>query len=131
MMIYTSYFAKYTSKCGDLNKAIAITRYKPKWWQGDWMPSLAPSPELLNWWKSLSKEQQQATGYIVEYTYRFINETLKPLEPNISKIASNLEGKVLLCYENLDKDFCHREVVASWFETHGFKCEELEYEEKE
>ena len=129
-MIYTSYFAKYVSKRGDLNKAIAITRFRPKWWKGEWMPSLAPSIDLLDWWKSLSKEEQQATGNIVAYTDRFIEETLKPLGSDLGTLARSLEGKVLLCYENLDKDFCHREVVAQWFTAHGFECEELSYEEE-
>lgn len=124
-MINTSYFAKYKGDNG-----VAITRYKPKWWKGEWMPSLAPSPELLNWWKTLSKEEQRATGYIAEYVQRFLKE-LKAIEPTIPELAKSLQGKVLLCYENLETDFCHREVVAQLFEIYGFECKELDYEYKE
>lgn len=121
-MIYTSYFAKYRGDNG-----VSITRFTPKWWKGPECKELAPSIELLNWWKSLPEECRHSTGYIVEYTERFIEETLKKID--VGKLAKELDGKVLLCYENLDKDFCHREVVAQWFNALGYECEEIEYGE--
>ena len=118
-MIYTSYFAKYK---GD--KGVSIARSTPKWWKGDCYKTLAPSVELLKWWKSLAKEEQTAAGYIVKYTQRFLEETLNPLEPFINDIYESLDGKVLLCYEK-SEDFCHREIVAQWFIAHGLECKEL------
>ena len=118
-MIYTSYFAKYK---GD--KGVSITRFNPKWWNGDGYKVLAPSVELLKWWKSLSKEEQLDIENIQKYTQRFIEETLNPLESFVNDIYEALDGKVLLCYEK-SSDFCHRHLVADWFIEHGLKCKEL------
>ena len=123
-MIHTSYFAKYKG-----NNGVAITRFRPKWWKGEWLPLLAPSSELLNWWKTLSEEERHLPENIKEYS-KILLEELKVLNPNAKEIAKKLQGKVLLCYENINKDFCHRVVVAQWFKSLGYECEELSYKEE-
>ena len=49
-------------------------------------------------------------------------ETLDKLDPH--KVAVDLEGKTLLCYEK-SEDFCHRHIVAAWLRHYGYEVEEL------
>ena len=120
-MIYTSYFAHYRGSNG-----VSIARWSPKWFAGPNCIALAPSVDLLNWWKSLSKEEQHKVSNIAIYLDRYKKETLFPLENQVDELYSKLDGKVLLCYENLSKDFCHRSIVALWFQKHGYECKELD-----
>ena len=46
MKIYTSYFANWRNIPGEA-VAIGVTRFKPSYWQGANLESLAPSEELL------------------------------------------------------------------------------------
>lgn len=117
--IYTSYFSsgKYNPKDG-----VSVARYV-KFDVADKCPELYPSADLLKWWKGLSKDEQAATRNITAYTKRYMEETLSKLD--VHKLAKKLDGKVLLCYENLDNVFCHREVIQVWFEQAGYLCGEL------
>ncbi len=115
-MIYTSYFAKYKGENG-----ISIARYSPKWWNGDVYKDLAPNDDLLFWWKSLSKIQQSNIEYINMYMMSYINNILNKLD--VHKVAKDLDGKVLLCYEK-PNDFCHRHIIREWFNHNGYACEE-------
>lgn len=120
-MIYTSYFAHYKGSNG-----VSIARWSPKWFNGLEYKLLAPSVNLLNWWKTLSKEEQHNIDNINTYIKIYKEETLSVLENQITEIYSALDNKVLLCYENINKDFCHRNVVTKWFQEHGFECKELD-----
>ena len=117
-MIYTSYFSskKYTKENG-----VSIARYN-KFWDGESYPLLYPSAGLLAWWKGLPKEIQQSKYYQNMYSEAYYKETLSLLNPHI--VAAELEGKVLLCYENTE-DFCHRHLVAEWLKHYGYEVEEL------
>lgn len=117
-MIYTSYFA---SKKYNKNQGISIARYN-KFWRGETYSDLFPSAQLLAWWKNLTKEEQQGLGYQQEYFKAYKQETLDKLDPH--KVATELEGKVLLCYEK-SSDFCHRHIVAAWLRHYGYEAEEL------
>ena len=111
-MIYTSYFARYKGDNG-----VAICLGAP-WWKGERYPNLAPSSELLNWWKGSKKT-------IVEwnlFTYYYQVQTLSQLD--VHKVAKELDGKVLLCFEK-PSDYCHRIIVADWLQRNGYECEEL------
>jgi uncharacterized protein YeaO (DUF488 family) len=94
----TSYFAHYKGQNG-----IAITAYKPKFWNGPVYSSLAPSKDLLNRYKSGQVTDEQ---YVVEFKAHL--STL-----DTQKVWSDVGDKVLLCYETADK-FCHRHLVAAW-----------------
>jgi len=50
---------------------------------------------------------------------------LSKLDPH--KVAKDLEGRILLCYENIYKkdSHCHREIVAEWLREAGYKVKEL------
>ncbi len=106
----TSYFAHYRGPDG-----IAITVYKPKFWNGDVYPDLAPSRDLLNRYKAGKATDE-------EYTVEF-NRHLSTLDPKT--VWRDLKDKVLLCYETADK-FCHRHLVANWIkESLGYEVEEI------
>lgn len=113
-MIYTSYFAKYK---GD--KGVSIARFTPKWFKGYTYIDLAPSIGLLEWWKHSKQTAQDIETYKIWYNTR----VLCMLNPH--KVASELDGKVLLCYEG-PLAFCHRHLVAEWLRDNGYECEELE-----
>ena len=117
-MIYTSYFA---SKKYNKDQGISISRYN-KFWQGERYQALYPSVDLLAWWKGLSPELQKHESYIQLYFTKYKMETLDKLDPH--KVATELEGKVLLCYEK-SVDFCHRHIVAAWLRHYGYEVEEL------
>jgi uncharacterized protein (DUF488 family) len=118
-MIYTSYFSSKKYKKED---GISIARYT-KFWDGDSYPLLYPSANLLTWWKSIPKEAAKEDWFTEQYERAYFNETLSKLDPH--KVAKDLEGKVLLCYEKSD-DFCHRHLIANWLLSNGIKCEEIE-----
>jgi len=110
-MIYTS---SYTSLC--LNKYITVSisgdRGKGVNYQGKCYPKLAPK---LSFWKiwhdNIGKisEEENNRFYIQEY----YNKVLSKLDPE--KVYDELEHSVLLCYE-VNTEFCHRHIVAAWFE---------------
>lgn len=90
---YTSYFAK----AGNHPQAVSIARFSPKWFRGPRLIILAPKST----WLKLS-----------EPTYRrYYSELLESL--NVTRIAAEVKGKILCCYETPDK-FCHRQMVAEW-----------------
>ena len=117
-MIYTSYFS---SKKYKPEEGISIARWC-KFWSGLSYTALAPSTELLSWWKSLSSIEQETTEAKQCYANLYKEQTLSKLNP--AEVAMILEGKTLLCFEKAG-DFCHRHIVAEWLRDAGFECEEL------
>jgi len=110
-MIYTSYFS---SKKYNIELGVSIARYA-NFWKGEICQELFPSKELLADYKAdLINESQ--------YKARYVVETLSKLNPK--ELAAKLNNKVLLCYEK-SGDFCHRHIVADWFNQNGIACEEL------
>jgi hypothetical protein len=95
---------------------VSIARFAPRKLQGFRVYSkLAPGP----WFNSVSIE---------EYLERFHAEILAPLDPaatwnQLHKLVAPYEP-VLLCWERppvaaseiQGQDFCHRRIVAEWFE---------------
>jgi hypothetical protein len=80
-MIQTSYFAKAAS----LPNAVAISQGIPKWYTGARYKPLAPSWEMIH-----LKDPEL-------YKKRYYQEVLSKLDPE--KVASDLEGCILLCHE--------------------------------
>ncbi len=77
------------------------------------LPELAPKKEFWQvWHNSLGKIPKEASDkyYVKEY-YRQVLSKLDPKEV-LKKIP---DGSILLCYEKSD-EFCHRHLVAFWFE---------------
>jgi hypothetical protein len=117
-MIYTSYFS---SKKFNTNDGIAVT-LGASWWKGKFYKALAPTPKILSWWKNLSKEEQLTPKNKAIYETLYKRDVLSKLDVN--KVAKDLDGKVLLCFEK-SNDFCHRHIIAKWLNENGYKCEEL------
>ena len=117
-MIYTSYFSshKYHPDNG-----ISISRWN-SFWRGPTFKNLAPSEQLLSWWKSLPKPVQEMPEAQEQYRIIYTEQTLSKISP--AEVAELFDGKVLLCFEK-STDFCHRHIVADWLRTAGFECEEL------
>lgn len=117
-MIYTSYFSSHKYKPED---GISISRWN-SFWKGAAFKALAPSEQLLTWWKTLPKALQELPEAQEHYKKIYTEQTLSKISP--AEAAWFLDGKVLLCFEKSD-DFCHRHIVAKWLKEAGFECEEL------
>ena len=119
-MIYTSYFAKFSKIPYPLfNNCYAISLYVPRFMQGlniRHIPELAPDKQTLSNYKK--------NNNIQEYTISFIQNTLKPLNPNT--IFNRFNNCIFLCYEAPDK-FCHRHLIKDWLNSyfHETVCQEL------
>lgn len=105
----TSYFTNILN----LEKPLSISRFPPKWYTGPQLKLLAPSESLL---------KAALLGLPkVEYRARFKAEVLDQLDPAevYEAILAEHGDVTLLCYETLKKpeDYCHRRMVAEWFET--------------
>ncbi len=99
----TSNFAR----SGSHPRAVAISRTRPPGWTGRTYEPLAPTWRLLA--EALSGEIDED-----EYTRRYRAEVLSKLDP--AAVYADLgEDAVLLCWENSGA-FCHRRLVAEWFE---------------
>lgn len=95
------------SRSGSHPRAVAISRTRPRGWTGRIYEPLAPPWRLLA--EALSGEIDEE-----EYTRRYRAEVLSKLDP--AAVYADLgEDAVLLCWENSGA-FCHRRLVAEWFE---------------
>ena len=117
-MIYTSYFAKL-QKIPENIVPISICGKAPEWYRGLQYKKLAPKYEFFIEWK-----KNHDNDYYIEH---FNLEVLNKLDINIVlqelNRMSNNKDIVLLCYEK-PSDFCHRHLVANWFNQNNIKCEE-------
>lgn len=120
-MIYTSSYQNCQSK---LHKTYSISgdRGKKANYQGECYPKLAPK---LSFWKkwhdNIGKisDEDNNRFYVEEYW----KEVLSKLDPE--QVYHELDYSILLCYEP-NTDFCHRHIVAAWFELLlGIKVPEL------
>jgi uncharacterized protein YeaO (DUF488 family) len=106
--------------------AIAISLHLPQWCKFPHYPKLAPSQDLLTRYKKGTTQGLNPERY---YTFRYFNQ-LRLLDPQqvwdeLHEIAAGYEPTIL-CYEGEGK-FCHRRLVAKWFEVElGYNVEEQE-----
>lgn len=110
--IRTSYFSHYKGADG-----VCIAIGAP-WWKGERYPKLYPPQKLLEWWKNVGEKVGNVDAYKNCYKV-FVLDNL-----NVHEVAKELNGKVLLCFEKSDA-FCHRHIVAEWFKSNGYECEEI------
>ena len=81
-------------------------------YQGKYYQKLAPK---LSFWKTWHdnigkiREEENNKYYVREYW----NQVLSKLDPE--QVYGELDYSVLLCYES-NEEFCHRHIVAAWFE---------------
>ena len=97
-------------------------------YQGRCYPELAPKFSFWKQWHdNIGKvsEEENNRYYVQEYW----NKVLQKLNPK--EVYQKLDNSILLCYESNDK-FCHRHIVAAWFEILlGVKVPEQKAKEDE
>ena len=89
---------------------------------GDVYLDLAPKRDFFKTWRNnrgIIPDDENNAYYIDE----FYDKVLSVLD--VEKVYKDLDGKILLCYED-NLDFCHRHIVAAWFELLlGFEIPEV------
>lgn len=117
----TSYFANLLN----VRTPLSISGKAPDWYKGPQFKILAPKYEFFAAYKA---GEIDSDGYTSEYK-RLV---LRPLNPRlIYDRLTEEHGRdvTLLCYEK-PGEFCHRRLVAEWFETElGVKVPELSLEQ--
>jgi len=95
------------SRSGSDPRAVAISRSQPRGWTGRIFEPLAPSWRLVQEAKSGAIDDD-------EYVRRYREEVLSKLDPG--RVYADLgDDAILLCWER-PGTFCHRRLVAEWFE---------------
>jgi len=107
--------SNYAKKNIDKN-AVSIAARCPSWFKGREYKKLAPNYSFFIRYKKDGDEEA--------YTKSFYREILDMLDAK--QVFEELgENAILLCYESAGK-FCHRRIVAEWFEKElGIKVEEI------
>lgn len=110
-MIYTS---NYNEQKRTIYKTYSISgdRGREANYKGECYSKLAPKKSFWQvWHDNIGKisEEENNKYYIEEYW----REVLSKLDPE--EVYDELNGSTLLCYEN-NNEFCHRHIVAAWFE---------------
>ena len=142
MYIYTSYFGQL-KKLPKNYIPITICGKAPEWYKGPQYKKLAPKYDFfMNW-----KENHDNDYYIKCFNEQVLN-TLDPhhVYDDLYDIAENFVNQLpeddirkihqkngfpymvaLICYEK-PNDFCHRHLVAKWFQENNIQCEEFNSE---
>ncbi len=110
-MIYTSSY-KETKSCSFKTISISKDKGEDASYVGDVYLDLAPKRDFFKIWRhnrNIIPEMENNEYYMRE----FYDKVLSSLD--VEKVYNDLDGKILLCYENND-EFCHRHIVAAWFE---------------
>jgi hypothetical protein len=118
--MFTSYFANQKNILAPL-VPVAICASPPHWFTGPNFTPLAPTLDILMAYKKHEIDDAQ-------YVVRYQAEVLGKLDPQevFDKLTAEYGPDVtLLCYEK-PGDFCHRRLVAGWFESNlGIQVPEL------
>ena len=123
-MLYTTYFAKIKHLPENIIP-VAICAKAPSGFKGFTFTLLAPKYDFFKHYKE--------TGDREHFTKCYNEQVLDRLNPVIIEHALyKLIGKspfthdiALVCYEK-STDFCHRHLVAKWFDSYGIPCKEFE-----
>lgn len=122
-MMATSYFGnlKQISK-DNIFVPVAICAKSPQWYTGLEYKKLAPTYEIL---KRYMKEKNEEW-----YTREYHKQILEKLDPyQVFREISDMMPDdnhipCLICYEK-PGDFCHRHLVAKWFQDARITCVEF------
>ena len=92
--------------------SISGNRGRDAGYTGKCYPALAPK---LVFWKIWHENigiipEEENNRYYIEQYYQ---QVLSKLDPE--KVYRDLDGSILLCYED-SNEFCHRHIVAAWLE---------------
>ncbi len=113
MIINTSYFGQIKK----ISNPVSISSSSPQWYTGPTYKPLAPDWWLVKAYKNgVLDEEAYKEVYFKQLSKLDMNKVLK----EIQKLYPKENEITLLCYEKPD-DFCHRHLVADWFNTqlHG------------
>lgn len=105
--------SNYTNCISERGISISGDRGKKVNFDGPCLPMLAPKKEFWKiWHDNIGKisEEENTKYYVTEY----YKEVLSKLDPE-KTLELVPEDSILLCYEKND-EFCHRHLVAYWFE---------------
>lgn len=122
-MIYTSYFAKLRS-LPDYIVPVSICGKAPEWYQGLQYKKLAPKYDFFMEWK-----RNKDNDFYIKCFQEQVLDKLNPTDVilDLSKMVYGYnvgENDIaLICYEK-PSDFCHRHLVADWFNKNGVYCKE-------
>ena len=138
-MIQTSYFSSPSVRKlykSNPERLVNIAIHKPYQINIESYPLLFPTDSILYEYKNamadldfkqLKKSSPEKYFHFKQriekrYIERYHQEVLKKLNP--IKVARELDGKILLCYEK-PESFCHRHIFAEWMKIYDFDVEEL------
>lgn len=100
----------------DKYRLVSISRNKGKDvnYQGECFPNLAPGRDFWYVWHNNigTIDELDNNKYYIEQYYDTVLSKLEPLET-----YKKLDSAILLCYED-SYEFCHRHIVAAWFELY-------------
>jgi hypothetical protein len=103
----TSYFGYLKH----ITNPLSISGKAPDWYVGPQCRKLAPKWEFFSAYRAGEIDED-------EYTKEFYEQVLKPLSArDMYEFLTKTYGDdvILLCYEK-PGEFCHRRIVAGWFE---------------
>lgn len=92
--------------------AISGNRGKDANYKGRCYPKLAPKLQFWEIWHNnigVISDEENNKFYVQEY----YAQVLSKLDPE--QVYKELDNSILLCYED-NTEFCHRHIVAAWFE---------------
>ena len=120
-MIYTSYFANL-KKLPKSMVPISICGKAPSWYGGLEYKVLAPKYDFFMKWK----ENGDNDYYIEQFNSRVLGGLCaKRIEFELYNLAAQVnpfcKDICLICYEK-PSDFCHRHLVAKWFNKNRIDC---------
>ena len=132
-MIYTIYFAKLKSLPEHIIP-ISICGKAPDWYKGLQYKKLAPKYDFFMKWKEnhdnsyyIKCFQEQVLDELnAEQVYKELRSLTAHvmLNPLLFSDRSLIPDIALICYEK-PSDFCHRHLVADWFNKNGIACQAL------
>lgn len=134
-MIYTSYFAKLKS-LPDNVIPISICGKAPDWYKGLQYKKLAPKYDFFMQWKENHDNNYYIKCFQAQVLDKLdVRKVLEELDSMLvtQALSNNYTGDpmlvprmALICYEK-PSDFCHRHLVADWFNKHRIECKEWQY----
>jgi hypothetical protein len=119
-MIYTSYFAKLKFLPDNIIP-ISICGKAPDWYKGLQYKKLAPKYDFFMKWK----ENHDNDFYIKCFNEQVLNKLSPRTAMGELYVLSGGKDVALICYEK-PSDFCHRHLVADWFNKYAIECKEWE-----
>ena len=128
-MIYTSYFGNVKKILEEVPDAglISIAGKAPDWFKGEKFKLLMPHYGWLREWHDTfewSLDSKESREWYIDKYNKTVLSSLDPLPTaRALKELADWKSTFILCYETPEK-FCHRHIVAEWFNNYSIPCEE-------